>query len=262
MRKLGVPKWWWVGLPLMGLIYVLLAHVVPGLGAATSQPDSIGSAFSEAIGSVSKAIAPWAPFFFLVAWVRLVADATLNSRRLDRQTGIGSIRDLQWREFEDLLFEAYRRRGYRVQKTPGGADGGVDLILQGDDGRILVQAKQWKVRSVGVGKVRELFGVVNAERADSGILVTSGNVTQAGKQFARRNGIQVVEGRELEKLIRSVQPALSRNASTAAPAGDPSCPSCQSPMVRRVARRGPRKGQPFWGCSRYPTCRGIVVFGI
>ena len=114
---------------------------------------------------------------------------------------------------------------------------------------------------MGVGKVRELFGVVNAERADSGILVTSGNVTQAGKQFARRNGIQVVEGRELEKLIRSVQPALSRNASTAAPAGDPSCPSCQSPMVRRVARRGPRKGQPFWGCSRYPTCRGIVDFG-
>ena len=31
----------------------------------------------------------------------------------------------------------------------------------------------------------------------------------------------------------------------------PSCPECQAPMVKRRSRRG-----PFWGCSRYPECRG------
>jgi len=36
----------------------------------------------------------------------------------------------------------------------------------------------------------------------------------------------------------------------------PTCPQCRSPMVRRVARRGVRSGKPFWGCSRYPGCRG------
>jgi ssDNA-binding Zn-finger/Zn-ribbon topoisomerase 1 len=27
-------------------------------------------------------------------------------------------------------------------------------------------------------------------------------------------------------------------------------------MRYRTARRGARAGRPFWGCSRFPTCRG------
>jgi DNA-binding helix-hairpin-helix protein with protein kinase domain len=37
----------------------------------------------------------------------------------------------------------------------------------------------------------------------------------------------------------------------------PNCPSCGQRMVRRVAKRGRRRGQPFWGCSQYPRCTGI-----
>lgn len=33
--------------------------------------------------------------------------------------------------------------------------------------------------------------------------------------------------------------------------GTPSCPTCGATMRRRSGRRG-----PFWGCSRYPSCRG------
>jgi len=36
----------------------------------------------------------------------------------------------------------------------------------------------------------------------------------------------------------------------------PDCPRCGKSMVRRTARRGPRAGQPFWGCSAYPDCTG------
>jgi len=36
----------------------------------------------------------------------------------------------------------------------------------------------------------------------------------------------------------------------------PNCPRCGKPMVRRTAHRGPRAGQPFWGCSAYPDCTG------
>ena len=36
----------------------------------------------------------------------------------------------------------------------------------------------------------------------------------------------------------------------------PPCPDCGSPMVLRTARRGKNKGGQFWGCSRYPKCRG------
>lgn len=34
------------------------------------------------------------------------------------------------------------------------------------------------------------------------------------------------------------------------------CPICQASMVRRKAHRGPFAGKFFWGCSRYPQCKG------
>jgi restriction system protein len=36
----------------------------------------------------------------------------------------------------------------------------------------------------------------------------------------------------------------------------PACPCCGKPMRQRTARKGPRAGQKFWGCSAYPDCKG------
>ena len=36
------------------------------------------------------------------------------------------------------------------------------------------------------------------------------------------------------------------------------CPKCGSPMVLRKAAKGPNAGKEFYGCSRFPQCRGIV----
>jgi restriction system protein len=36
----------------------------------------------------------------------------------------------------------------------------------------------------------------------------------------------------------------------------PACPLCAGLMVVRTARRGEAAGSQFWGCSRYPDCRG------
>lgn len=38
----------------------------------------------------------------------------------------------------------------------------------------------------------------------------------------------------------------------------PKCPKCGSDMVLRTAKRGGKQGGKFWGCSRYPECRGVV----
>lgn len=43
---------------------------------------------------------------------------------------------------------------------------------------------------------------------------------------------------------------------TQAPVADLSCPLCHSPMVVRVAKRGGKAGNSFFGCSRFPDCRG------
>ena len=36
------------------------------------------------------------------------------------------------------------------------------------------------------------------------------------------------------------------------------CPKCGAPMVRRVASKGSNVGNAFYGCSKFPSCRGII----
>lgn len=38
----------------------------------------------------------------------------------------------------------------------------------------------------------------------------------------------------------------------------PICPKCHGNMVERVAKKGARQGQMFYGCLQFPRCRGIV----
>ncbi|SCX28058.1 putative protein with protein kinase and helix-hairpin-helix DNA-binding domains [Agrobacterium sp. DSM 25558] len=52
------------------------------------------------------------------------------------------------------------------------------------------------------------------------------------------------------------RPTATPPAQPAATSGTPSCPICGSRMRYRTARRGARTGKAFWGCSRFPTCRG------
>ena len=40
----------------------------------------------------------------------------------------------------------------------------------------------------------------------------------------------------------------------------PNCPKCDSPMVKRTAKRGANAGSEFWGCSEFPRCRSIVPY--
>ena len=191
---------------------------------------------------------------------------------------IEAIRAMSWRQFETLVGEAYRRQGYMVEETGGGgADGGIDLILRGKGQKILVQCKQWRSFKVGVKVVREMFGIMVAERADRVILVTSGVYTQESYGFARGKPIELVDGKALVQLIRDVkgEPVAARTVASAqtsqtAPtkvldvrtgASDvavPSCPKCGSPMVMRTARKGVNAGGQFWGCPKYPACKGIV----
>ena len=39
----------------------------------------------------------------------------------------------------------------------------------------------------------------------------------------------------------------------------PDCPKCGSSMVLKNIRKGKNAGNTFWGCKRFPACRGIVA---
>ncbi|MFZ1411086.1 MAG: restriction endonuclease [Micropruina sp.] len=82
-----------------------------------------------------------------------------------------------WQEFERLVGAGFQARGYLVEATQDGADGGVDLNLTRGSERAVVQCKHWMARRVGVSKVRELLGVMQQTGVPQGFIVSSGEFT-------------------------------------------------------------------------------------
>ncbi|MGV8848642.1 MAG: restriction endonuclease, partial [Propionibacteriaceae bacterium] len=176
---------------------------------------------------------------------------------------VDAINAMTWREFEMLVGEAFRVQGYGVVETADGADGGVDLVLRKDSEKYFVQCKQWRAQSVGVPMVRELYGAMAAHGATGGFVVTSGRFTRPAVEFAEGRNLTLIDGPQLHAMIRSTSGALAQEASVSVPMvaevpPNPMCPSCARPMAKRTARQGAKAGQSFWGCTGYPSCRGIL----
>lgn len=205
---------WWVSVVVSVVAYIGLRFVLP-LFIPSGPATASNVAVRGFLSGLSQA-APIIALFFLIP-APIAAFRQWGERRLlDNQTSLDSIRALSWRQFEALVAEAYRRKGYTVFRPSGnGSDGGVDLVLKKDGETVLVQCKQWKAWKVGVKVVRELNGVVAARRAQGAVVITSGVFTQEARDFAATTSIRLIEGEAVAELVRNVQ------APPARPAGSP-----------------------------------------
>ena len=127
-----------------------------------------------------------------------------------RSSPASDVSSLSWQQFEELVGEGFRQRGFQVTEKWGAApDGGVDLILARGTERFLVQCKQWRARQVSVTIVRELYGVMAAQQAAGGYVVTSGRFTQDAIAFAEGRNIELIDGGKLPALLRQTRNAQS-----------------------------------------------------
>jgi restriction system protein len=209
------------------------------------------------------------PMIFLVTAVMSFVRRSRSISLFDDVRGdpTANIAALTWQDFEALVGEGFRHRGFVVTERGGGApDGGVDLALARGHERFVVQCKQWRAQQVGVSVVRELYGVMAAERVAGGYVVTSGTFTKDAKEFAAGRNIELIDGKGLDGLLRdgkSAAPAAVRpmDSSILGKKGAPTCPKCKTPMVARTAKKGSNVGSSFWGCVHYPKCRHTVAMG-
>ena len=241
---------WWINVTLTGVVYLSFKYWIPTI--AFENP------FFKAMAMAAPSFAPAAAGLLLFVAAISAFNAWRKGQLLDRQKGIGTLRTISWREFEELVGEAYRRKGYTVTETGGGgADGGVDLVLRKGGEKLLVQCKHWKMDKVGVKVIRELYGVVAAEGATGGIVIASGTFTQEARDFARGKPLELLDGSELLKLIAEVQktPMPLSNRSH-----DNICPLCGAEMVLRTAKKGSNAGEKFYGCSAFPKCRATKPY--
>jgi restriction system protein len=244
---------WQVSVLVAAGAYVFFRFVLPAI--------PVGNPLIKSVLQGVSMVAPLIVLALLAAGFVSVVLSKQKQRLLNKQTGLKSVGELSWQQFESLVGEVFRRKGYRVLENPGGGpDEGVDLRLRKDGKKAYVQCKHWKKKQVGVKPVRELYGVMKAKDADEGIVVTYGDFTREARAFARGKPLQLIEGEKLGKLIQEAQRRnRAGQARPAAPKGEKMiCPKCGSDMVLREAKRGKYAGRKFWGCSRYPKCEGIL----
>ena len=243
---------WWLGVALAALSYLALHHVASQPVASTAQPDQVGAMVTQTLWRTLAAAGQYVlPILCLAgagisAWRRRERKQLVDN--VVRNEATSALDGMSWQQFERLVGEGFRLQGYRVLETGGGgADGGVDLVLNRDGEKYLVQCKQWRAFRVGVDVVRELYGVMAAKGATGGFVVTSGRFTDEARDFANGRNIELVDGVRLSALLRQATETSSLDADKSegrasrqgATAASLSCPICAKAMVRRTAKRGP-----------------------
>jgi restriction system protein len=269
---------WWVGVVLAVVSYVALHAYAQQPMPSTLQPGQVGS---FAVAGMGRALASAGQYVLPLVFLAGAAISAFRRRRAGQLHASAALRadgvaQMNWHEFELLVGEFFRRQGFSaVNNFDAGPDGGVDVLLSKGTDRYLVQCKHWRALRVGVQPVRELYGVMAAQRVAGGFVVTSGTFTDEARKFVEGRELKLIDGQALRRGIRAQAAASSaasrqaaaapeqRNrmepvmsAETARPA--PLCPVCQAPMVQRMARNGPNVGKRFWGCGRYgeTKCKG------
>jgi restriction system protein len=267
---------WWVGSILALVAYVILHRYASADVPTNVPPGQIGE---MVVGQMTKTLAFYGQF---IVPLLLLAGAVASF--LGRRKREGLVRDvagdksgenlraLNWSDFELLVGEAFRMRGFSVTEAGGGGpDGGIDLELRKGSEVFLVQCKQWRAYKVSVSVVRELFGVMASQGATGGFVVTSGTFSADARSFVAGKNIELIDGPALKAMIERVRAArpemavsagrvpasVQTSAQTATPAAEPTCPRCGGRMLKRIAKQGPNAGGAFWGCTAFPKCRGI-----
>lgn len=101
------------------------------------------------------------------------------------------IRDITPRQFEEIIAELFRSRGYKVELTQRTRDGGKDIIAISTDRlgiklKYFIECKHFaETNKVGIGIVRALQGVKNTKDGPNKIIIaTTSSFTTTAIKFA------------------------------------------------------------------------------
>lgn len=189
---------WWVSVIFSIVVMALIRFVIPLLG----RDHPFLSPLAQTLANQYW----WVGAVFLIPGVISYVHSRQRARLLDSCEGLASIRNLHWKQFEQIVGEAFRRQGFEVVETGGGgADGGIDLRISFQGKIYLVQCKHWRSFKVGVKDMREFLGVITDAKADGGYFLCSGSYSADATTFAAKNSIILYDGEGLWNLIKDIR---------------------------------------------------------
>ena len=137
--------------------------------------------------------------------------------------------------------EAQRIFGLRLDKPNYGDD-----INRGFCLHVLAQYRKFEP---------ELSAEDSNVRANTFLVIISRTLNMMDK-YIRKIGEEFVETGGFRERMSTVRSEARAKQDGSAEEG-PMCPLCGAPTRLRKTRKD---NKPFWGCSEYPACRGIVDF--
>jgi restriction system protein len=117
------------------------------------------------------------------------------------QATLAAVGGMPWPTFADTIEQAWRRDGHAVERL---ARRDADFELTKAGRTSVVSCKRWKAARTGIEPLRELHAAQVARDAPEGIYVTLGELSDNAREFARDNGIRVLQGTELAQLLRDL----------------------------------------------------------
>jgi restriction system protein len=195
---------------------------------------------------LDSSIQPWLPqTWFWLSGLLLVGLAGLRfawqrwqaRRRLLAARDLAGLHALSPAAFEQLTAEVYRAQGCRVQVVGASGDHGLDLVMRSPHGeKWVAQCKRYAGR-VGEPAVRDFYGAMLDAAAVQGFFITSGEFTAQAREWIKDKPIQLYDGPEFVRLLKSAQsargwrrifPASHAPSSPENPAQPPHRPSPQA----------------------------------
>jgi restriction system protein len=176
-------KPWWISFAAAGAVALLVAVVLPRqfawYGIVSALP------------------------FFIIGIIAAVRQAGMPSRA-QASAILQSARAMSWNEFSGAMEEAWRRDGYEVARL------GIheaDFSISKAGRTSLVSCKRWKAANNGLEPLRDLQRCAEAREAQHSVYVATGEINEKARRFAAQNGIRLMQGAELARMLRDLRKA-------------------------------------------------------
>lgn len=239
---------WWLSAGVAVLLFIFIPFGITEPGSSFSINDISGLLIGMIFGIAFKYFVPLILVLGGVMNLLKRGKSAWMFSSISKRGAKETLRNLSWKNFEFLVSEYFKRQDYRVDLIDAqGADGGIDIKLCKDNNLFLVQCKHYKSWKVSVQIVRELYGLMTAENAQGGFVITTGRFTKDALSFAEGKEIELIDGNRLEIMLEDSLDTLSIQKTD----NEKSiCPRCGNKLVKRKGSKG-----DFVGCSSFPKCR-------
>ena len=105
-------------------------------------------------------------------------------------------------EFEKEIALLFKKEGYKAFVTKGSGDGGIDIKLEKDGKKGIVQCKRYK-NKVGPGPIRDLYGTMIAGKFEYAFMVCPSGFSYKAYEFSKGKNIKLIGLEEIMKIVNA-----------------------------------------------------------